>query len=278
MIVSVKRCFYFLGLLAAFSMTVCGTAQANLLQGPHIIHLVAKKIVKPLGLEVHQEVRVLKTPAINSENKLEITPGIIPELVSKDKSDLSIIKPEWNDTRETLWFFFPGRVRSETIAGTPSTICIWSNESFVKMVDGQFVSSMPLGPDFYLVPLLFRDRESLQHHLETSGVDVTQSSLKRYDSLVCYVVGDPGKDDTSTLWVDKETFFPLKYHLHNNGSPVEIIYKNWSRVSRTWYPMEIEIFMDHVSVSQIRVTSFELESNFSDSLFNVNQVLDSIPK
>lgn len=269
--ISVKRCFYLLGLLAAFSMTAVGTARANLLQGPHIIDLVAQKIVKPLGLEVHQETRVVKTPGIKPENKLEIKSEVTSEFASE-------IKPEWNDTRETLWFSFPGRMRSETIAGTPRTISVWSADRFVKMVDGVVVSSMPLGPDLYLVPLLFRDRESLQHHLEESGVDVAQSCLKRYDNLVSYVVGDTGKNDTSTLWVDKETFFPLKYHLYNNGNPVEIIYKNWSRVSRTWYPMEIEIFMDDVSVSQIKVTSFELESSFSESLFNVGHILDGNTK
>lgn len=249
MIVMLKKAFCFLGVLAALSLAA-GTAGAYVLQGPHIIDLAVKKIVRPVGLVVHQQTRVVVEPQ------------------GEDA---------WNQAEETLWFSYPGKMRSETLEGAPRTIRVWSGNRFAKVVDGALVSSTPSGADLYIAPLLFRNRESLQHHLEATGVDVTLSSLQRAGDVVCYVVGDVKNDRASTFWVDKETFFPVKYISYGSGRRVEILYRNWHRVSRTWHPMEISILVDDVPVSVINVISFELESSFSASLFDVDHLLNSYP-
>ncbi len=251
MIVMLKKALRFLAVLAALSLAA-GPARAYVLQGPHIIDLAVKKIVRPVGLVVHQQTRVAGDP------------------VGGDAS--------WSQTEETLWFSYPGKLRSETVEGTPRIIRVWSDNRFAKVAGGALVSSTPSGADLYTDPLLFRDRERLQHRLKASGVDVTQSSLQRYDDAVCYVVGDVKNDRASTFWVDKETLFPVKFLSSDNGRRVEIRYRNWSRVSRTWYPMEITILVDDLPVTEINVISFELESSFSASLFDVDHLLNSYPE
>lgn len=248
--VTLKKAFCFLGVLAALSL-VAGTARAHVLQGPHILDLAAKAMVRPVGLVVQQQ------------TLWDAEPGV---------------EDAGNRTEETLWFSYPGKFRSETIEGTPRAIRVWSDNRFAGVVDGVLVSSTPSGPDLYPAPLLFRDRESLQHHLEANGVDVRLSSLQRYDDAVCYVVGDVKTDRASTFWVDKETFFPVKYTRFGNGRRIEIRYQNWSRVSRTWYPMEISIHVDDLPVSVINVISFELESSFAASLFDVDHLLNHYPE
>ncbi|MBI9088769.1 MAG: hypothetical protein JEZ12_06105 [Desulfobacterium sp.] len=250
MIVMLKKAFGFLGVLAALSLAA-GTAGAHVLQGPHIIDLAVKKIVRPVGLVVHQQTRVVVAP---------------------EGEDA------WNQTEETLWFSYPGKLRWETVEGAPRTLGVRTDNRFAKVVDGILVSSAPSGVDLYTDPLLFRDRESLQHRLEATGVDVTQSSLQRYEETVCYVVGDGKNDLASTFWVDKETLFPVRYISFGSGRRVEILYRNWHRVSRTWHPMEISIRVDDVPVTVINTISFELESSFSASLFDVDQLLDSYPE
>jgi len=245
-----KKALRFLAVLAALFLAA-GPARAYVLQGPHIIDLAVKKIVKPVGLVVHQQTRVAG------------------EAGGEDA---------WIQTEETLWFSYPGKLRSETVEGTPRVIRLWSDNRFAKVADGALVSSTPSGADLYTDPLLFRDRHRLRHRLEASGVDVKLSSLQRYDDAVCYVVGDVKNDRASTFWVDKETLFPVKYLSSDNGRRVEIRYRNWSRVSRTWYPMEISILVDDLPVTVINVISFELESSFSASLFDVDHLLNSYPE
>ncbi|MCP4115062.1 MAG: outer membrane lipoprotein-sorting protein [Desulfobacteraceae bacterium] len=250
MIVKLKNALGFLAVLAAFSLAA-GTARAHVLQGPHILDLAVKAIVKPVGLVVQQQTRVAGEPG------------------GEDAGNL---------TEETLWFSFPGKLRAETVEGTPRTIRVWSGNRFAGVEDGVLVSSTPSRADLYTAPLLFRNRESLRHHLEANGVDVTLSSIQRYGDAVCYVVGDVKNGRASTFWVDKETFFPVKYISFDNGRRVEIRYQNWSKVSRTWYPMEISILVDDLPVSVVNVISFELESGFSASLFDVDHLLNTYPE
>ncbi len=131
--VMLKKALGFLGVLAALFLAA-GTARAHVLQGPHILDLAAKAMVRPVGLVVQQQTLSVAEPGgEDAGNRME----------------------------ETLWFSYPGKFRSETVEGTPRTIRVLSDNRFAGVVDGVLVSSTPSWADLYPAPLLFRDRESL---------------------------------------------------------------------------------------------------------------------
>ncbi len=107
---------------------------------------------------------------------------------------------------------------------------------------------------------------------------MTLSSLQRYGDAVCYVVGDVKTDRASTFWVDKETFFPVRYLIRKSGRTMDVRYDNWHMVSQSWYPMETRIFMDGELFVQISVDQMELTPKLSPARFDVKKIISRYPR
>ncbi|MEA1969003.1 MAG: hypothetical protein U9N77_12395, partial [Thermodesulfobacteriota bacterium] len=158
-----------------------------MLQGPHILELVTRKIVKPAGLVVYQKRELLNRRA---GKDISIYKAVFHDAAYSSDEDLSITEEFSVKVDEKLWFSYPGRFRCETVSGTSEGITVFANHRFVKIVQEEIVAEKESFADHYTDILLFRDRENLGLRLKTVGVDLNCSSLKRYKQKICYVVGN----------------------------------------------------------------------------------------
>ncbi|MFO7752105.1 MAG: hypothetical protein R6V41_03175 [Desulfobacteraceae bacterium] len=222
----------------------------------HLAQLVVEKIKRPTGLEAIQTIRVYSD-------------------ASEDAGG--------SESKERLMYLFPDRLRCETVSsdsGGSRTVAVVSDDRFVKTVDGKLESTTRSVTDYYTDILLFRDRKLLEKRLADAGVDVSSSSIQRLEKRICFVAGKPPRKDapTSSFWVDKDSLFPVRYTVKQENRFVDIRYKDWRKVSRTWYPMRIETFLDRELFSVIDVASFSLEAVFEQSLFDIDRMLQQAEK
>jgi len=272
-------------------------------EGIEIVKLATEKIVEPSGLRVEQKRKIFPgqkkpvAPDTAEPAKEELTPeNTASKEVSSDNGSTiheeSIIDEEPVETEpvqqeplvieitEKLWFSYPGKFRSEAVSGSHDMICVESKGQFIKIIDEFIESKEKSLTDLYTDILLFRQAESLQKRLTASGVDTSLSSLKRYDGKIYFVVGIPFSEDrpSSSLWVEKDTSFPERYTIKKNGLFLDIFYKDWQKVSRTWYPMQIIIYLDGILFSKIDTEKFELKADFEKNLFNIKRLMNIFPE
>lgn len=230
-----------------------GTGEAFIPQAPHLLHLMIAKIKQPVGIEAFQTKKIL-----NYEETGE-------SFVTAD---------------EKLIYLYPNRFRSETISDTMISFSVESDFEFVRVMDGIIVSRKKALVDLYTDILLYRDHESLLNHLVVAGIDTTKVSLQRYNDTICYVIGRSLVQGESYpgLWIEKDTFLPVKYVAEENGILVEFFYENWQRVSKTLYPMLVNIFRGNQLFAVVHVKKFNLKSGFSPFLFDVEHILQLYPE
>ncbi|MCP4023308.1 MAG: outer membrane lipoprotein-sorting protein [Desulfobacteraceae bacterium] len=228
------------------------TVAAFIPQTPHLLFLITDKIKKPVGIVAFQTKKVL-----NYED--ETAPLI--------------------EMEEKLSYSFPGKFRSDVISNGHTSFYVQSNFDILKVMDGTAVTAGKLPVESYTDILLHRDYESLRFILEQANVETTNIFLERTNDTICYVIGKPFEKGRPfpSLWIEKDTFFPVKYVLENNGWFVEFFYQDWQRVSKTWYPMKISIFLDNQLFALIDVRSFELNGNLSADLFDVERLARLYP-
>jgi len=242
--------FFSLGFCLFFcliSILASGTGEAFVPKAPHLLHLVMEKIKQPVGIEAYQTKKIL-----NYEDT---------------QNDLTVLE-------EKLIYAYPNRFRSEIISDTMTSFSVESDFKVVKVMDGVIVSHDKLLVDLYTDILLYRDYETLLDQLSLAGIDTDKVSFQRVNDTICYVIGSPlGKGKPFPgLWIEKASFLPIKYIAEKNGWIVEFFYNNWQRVSKTWYPMQVSIFLDNQLYAMIHVRSFDLKSGFSKDLFDIEHI------
>ncbi len=216
-------------------------------QTPHLLYLVVQKIKQPAGIQAFQT----KTIVDNE---------------SAWNRDITL--------KEKLVYLFPNRLRSEILSDTGTSFSVESGSGFIRVRNGTTISRKKSAIDLYTDILLYRDHESLEQQLVLSGIDTRTVTLRRYKGVICYVIGRPGEKDQpyAGLWIDKNTFFPVKYAVEQNGWMVECDYTNWHRMSRTWYPMQVDIYLDSRLFAAVKVDDIALKSGFSSSLFDIAHI------
>ncbi|WP_299978791.1 hypothetical protein [Desulfobacula sp.] len=236
-----------------FFILASGTGEAFVPQTAHLLHLVVGKIKRPAGIEAFQTQKVL-----NYED------------TEKDFLELG----------EKLIYSYPNRLRSEIISDTMTSFSVESDFRFIKVMDGIIVSHDKSLVDLYTDILLYRDHESLLNQLVLAGIDTEKVSFQRYNDTICYVIGrslEKGKPFAG-LWIEKDSFLPIKYVIEKNGWMAEFFYNNWQRVSKTWYPMQVSIFLDNHLFAMIHVKSVNLKSGFPPLLFDIDHIERSYPQ
>ena len=238
---------FFLSFFLLFFILTSGTGEAFVPQTPHLLHLVIKKIKKPVGIQAFQTKKIL--------NYKDMEKGFVP-------------------LEEKLIYSFPNRLRSQIISDIKTSFSVESDFGFIKVMEGVTVSRNKSAVDLYTDILLYRDHETLLNQLVLAGVDTTKVSFQRYNDTICYVIGrslEKGKPFAG-LWIEKDTFLPIKYVVEKSGWLVEFFYSKWQRVSKTWYPMQVSIFLDNQLFAMVNVKSFDLQSGFSPSLFDIEHI------
>jgi len=222
-------------------------------QAPHLLYLVVEKIKQPVGIEIFQIKNISGYP---------------------DRGN------EYTEIKEKLIYVTPNRLRTQIISDTMTSFSVESDFRFVKVKDGVIVSHDKLPIDMYTDILFYRDYKSFLNQLSLAGIDTDKVSLQRYNDIICYVIGrslEKGKPFAG-LWIEKDTFLPMKYVVEKNGMKVEFLYHNWQRFSKTWYPMQVSIFLDNQLFAKVDVKSFDLKSGFSASLFDIGHIDQLYPK
>jgi len=248
--------FFFLFLALFLILALAGTGEAFVPKTPHLLHLVITKIKQPVGIEAYQTKKILNYDDITKNGYVEL--------------------------KERLIYLYPGKFRSDIISDTMTGLSVESDFKFIKVMDNVVMSRDKELVDLYTDILLYRNYETLLNQLTLAGIDTTKVSFQRYKDNICYVIGRPLEKERSFsgLWIEKDTFLPVKYVVIKkySGLMVEFFYNNWQQVSRTWYPMQITVFLDNQLYAMIEVERFDLMSGFSSSLFDIEYIEQLYPK
>jgi outer membrane lipoprotein-sorting protein len=181
-------------------------------------------------------------------------------------------------TRETVVYRFPDAFRCDSVASSAQRIHVAASGLALTIVDQKVVAHEGNRFDRYKDLLLHRTRGILEKELPLLGVDVEVSSLGRFEDKIGYVVGARYPDETvSQVWVDKETFHPVRWLMVTVGSTgtadlFEVRYSQWRQTENTWYPMHIEFYQDGVLVREITVEAVSVDAPVSDTLFDIQQL------
>jgi hypothetical protein len=174
---------------------------------------------------------------------------------------------------ETVYYSFPTKFRSDIIAESIQRIHIVSNQVALTVIDRHITSETGSLFDSYKDLLLFRSRYLLEQRLNDMGIDTGISSFGRFNDTLAFVIGAQYPDESvSQVWVDKETFRPLRWII-KTGEPLirefEIRYLQWQETGGGWYPWRVEFYENQMLVRQIAVDRVSPEKTIAREVFDV---------
>lgn len=235
--------------LAAGLMVAAGVwvAEAYVLQGAHVLDLMIGRLGRVRGLEIHQQV------TLYDDRFSEGGTAVLKEIAR--------YRP-------------PHAFRSDTTSDRINRIHLQSDRSALTVLDGRLSDTSETPYDRYKDLLLVRDRKLLEKQLARLGVDVTVSSLGRFEDRIAFVIGARYPDDTrSQVWIDKERFTPLRWLMRRPddppGSGLEVQYRNWAKNGSIQHPMQITFIRDGRIVREIRVQRLVVNPALGDDLFDL---------
>lgn len=208
--------------------------------------------------------------------------------------------PETPDTllQGTAWYGAAGAFRMEIRSGDTDNIYVDHTSGALTIIDGAIRSTKENELLRYKAPLLSQDRDQLISRLTRLGIDTATSSLGRLGDTVAYVVGASYPDESvSQLWLDKESFLPVRLLLvsprstrpglrpivsqHTAAKPppatIDIRYRNWAEQDGIRYPMRIEVNENSRVLQVICVTRVERKNSFPDNFFDITTLKAEYP-
>ncbi len=220
------------------------------LPGPHILELMTTKSRKAKTLLVSQK------------------------LIIYD-SDLNSAPVELH---ETLKYMFPDSFRSDIESDNAKRIHVMTKGSAITVIDGKISAQTESLFDRYKDIVLYHSRVLLNERLTLLGIDVTITSLGRFDGQIVYVLGAQYPDTShSQIWFDRDTFRPFRWLLtrdtaKGNKDILEVRYLNWQEVRGTWYPMHIEFYAGQRLVREIKVEDIRINPSFPEGIFDIEHI------
>ena len=260
--------------------------QPYVLQGPHIIQLMTEKIGQANSLFVSQRVifyNVEPQPETMDEeyrggDANDTAIHMSDQPAGLDQTDLVPAEAEPIQMEESVRYVFSRAFRSDIISDTNQRIYITNRGQALTVIDGLVANFKESRFDLYKDLLLYRSRKSLSKRLADLGVDVTVSSLGKFDDRLALVIGAEFPDETAPqVWVDKETFHPLRLMIpaaHNSHTGyLEFRYADWQPIGKTWYPMQIEFIEDGTTVRAVEVSNYQINPQFSEDIFDITRLM-----
>ncbi len=231
-------------------------ANAYVLQGPHLLELMTKNIGTTKSLFVSQK------------------------LVFYDDS----FQEGSIELKETLKYIFPEKFRSDIVSKNSKRIHVVSKGRSLTVIDGKTVAGLETIFDRYKDIILYNSRSALVQKLAHLGINVSVSSLGRFENKPVYVLGAQYPDESvSQIWLNKDTFRPFRWII-NSKKPggridfLEIRYYKWRKISKIWYPMHIEFYQDDSLIRMIEVDEIKVNPGISAGLFDINRLKSTYPK
>ena len=283
-----------------FISCFCPRAFAFVLQGQHILELMAEKMGQAESLYVVQKItfyNISPTPqsdqaAAPAEDK---ETGIIEEKIGpygEDPDTQNLTAPtEYEpqttivEMEESLRYLFPEAFRSDIITDDNQRIHVYVNGEALTIIGGASRAVPQTRFDFYKDLLLIRSRAGLVERLTQLNVDVSVSSLGRFEGRIYYVIGAQYPDESSTqVWIDQENFRPLRWIISPGAGGfqtgiMEVRYLDWWKFGDNfWYPMRIEFYQDNILVREMKVQRYEVDASISPDLFDIEQLRSIYPQ
>ena len=184
------------------------------------------------------------------------------------------------EIQETVRYAYPDTFRSDISSETAQRVHLFTRGRALTIIDGRAKVGDISWFDRYKDLLLYHSRVLLTNHMTLNGIDVSISSLGRFEDKIAFVVGGEYPNHTqSQVWIEKDTFQPIRMLLkglpsHPDVGSFEFRYRNWQKFDGTVYPMNIEFFQDGLLVRRLRVESVTIDPVFSEDLFDM-QALQS---
>jgi len=235
----------FLTLILVFCLTA--SMDAYVLKGPHILELMTSKYGKAKRLLVSQNLILYANDPQRGQVEL----------------------------KETLRYIFPEVFRSDIRSENAHRIHVVSGNAVLTAIDGKITTESETDFDRYKDILLYHYREVLHERLTLLGVDVSVTSLGRFQDKIAYILGAQYPNESSSqIWVEKETFKPLRWLIIKNTpddqpNVLDIQYQNWQQFENNWYPMNTLFFENGRLVREIRVDSIRVNPSFARDLFDI---------
>jgi len=244
--------------LLSFVVLLCFFVPANayVLQGPHLLELMARNIGKTKSLFVSQK------------------------LVFYDDS----FKEGSIELKETLKYLFPEKFRSDIVSKNSKRIHVVSKGISLTVIDKKTVAGHETIFDRYKDIILYNSRSALLQRLARLGIDVSVASLGRFEKKPIYVLGAQYPDESvSQIWLNKDTFRPIRWIINSNKpdgriDSLEVRYFKWRKIRKMWYPMHIEFYQDDNLIRMIEVDEIKVDPGFSAGLFDINRLKSTYPK
>jgi hypothetical protein len=244
--------FFALAIPALFWSAPSG---AYVLSGPQLLELMAREMGKADTLAVSQRLVLV--------NSRESASG--------------------GGLREMLSYRYPRSFRLESHSENIHRILLIVDSETMAIVGNQRV---PEQEDFwnqYNEILFYRSRELLEERLRHTGLDVTVSSLGRFEGKPCYVLGAQYPDlSLPQIWIEKDTFLPFRWLVPelSPGSarkPIEFKYLDWQKKGKAWYPMHIQIMEGKLPTREIYVEGLQVNPTLDGSLFDIGYLKKRYP-
>ena len=241
----------------ATSLAFISPLHAYVLQGRHVLDLMLEKLGTAETLFVSQKLifyRIAPAADTSTSAAADAPPpnsyagGGADQAGAAIPNNPQVSAQEPLELEESLRFVFSNAFRSDARSQNSERIYIFSHGRTLTIIDGAIVPDAANRFDLYKDILLYRSRPTLADRLLELGVDVSISSLGRFEDKIAFVLGAEYPDDSvNQLWVDKETLLPLRLIIKgfNGGAvsgSVEVRYLTWWSIGETRYPSRIEFY------------------------------------
>lgn len=224
------------------------SAGGYVLPGQHMLLMMTESLGSAAGLVVHQRTRLYNGTEPGSQTEFS----------------------------ETLTYRFSNAFRSEMVSPDMTRIHVDSLDAAVTILDDHVALREESRFDRYKDLLLFHSRLLLQERLSRRGIDTMVTSLGRFDGVPVYILGAQYPDmTTAQIWIDKETFWPLRLliPMTDSGGGVSILefrYLLWQKQEKLWYPMRIECYENEQLVREMVVEDMIVDPSTSDEEFDID--------
>jgi hypothetical protein len=174
----------------------------------------------------------------------------IPLILPVESADVELQTSEIQ-LQSTLRYNFSSAFRSEISSEDSHRIHLYVQGQTVTVIDEHLAAESETRFDLFKDLMLFRSRQALVDRLWQLGVDVSVTSLGRFEGQAAFVIGGQYPDESvSQIWLNKETFRPMRWIIHDAGGdfgrePLEVRYLEWWKKENVWYPMRIEFFQNN---------------------------------
>jgi hypothetical protein len=269
--------------------------QAYVLQGPHVLDLVIENLGKAKSLFVLHKIIFYRSGMVDDSE--QHSPGSGSKHSSDAADAMDGLRRSWDQSTDetggvaetielegSLRYIFSQAFRSDVRSNDSERIFIFSEGNTLTLIDGNSVSGARNRFDLYKDLLFYHSREELVERLLQLGVDVSISSLGRFEGKIAFVIGAEYPDESvSQVWIDQDTFLPLRWIIKGvdqagESDTMEIRYLVWWKIGKTRYPSRIEFYQDGNLVRVNLSINFEENATFSKDLFDIDYLKTVFPR